>query len=606
MLFPVLLLAQSAALAPPLVVTASRLPPLSSAIRIDGATLDSSGSVAAAAASVPNLFITQPGGRSGFAAATLDGADPNFTLVLFDGVPINNATSSRGGAVNLAEIGSFGLASLDLLPAQLSAVHGSGALAGVLAITPRGPADRLEFTAQGGGISRGGHTLAAGLSGPIGGGWGASLTGQIDDDGTPTLLARFVARTAVLRVVRDGGADRLLLRFNDVDAAGFPDASGGALLADRRVAEQRRAREFLASVRTRRMLADGLALDLNASWLGRSDSIASPGVAGAASNAAGLPATTDATRYDRLLGQASLAWSAGATQLAAGIEGSSERGRSKGELDFGFFALPTAYRLDRSAWAGFAEIASRAGAVSGSGAVRVDRIGNLKARLSGRIAAAANLGGGWRLEASAGRSFKAPSFYALANPLVGNPALRPESGQRGDVALIWQQDGTSLRLGGFVARYRDLIDFVFQPAPALVNRGRVAVDGVSASLVQQLGDVQFDLAAQHIWPRDQAGGPGLLLRPRWRANAAVRWQATERLAVNLRAGHVGARDDESVPGRRQRLSPYVQLAADARWQATEALAIRLAADNLLDADWQDAAGFPAPPLRLRLLASVRL
>jgi outer membrane receptor for ferrienterochelin and colicin len=104
----------------------------------------------------------------------------------------------------------------------------------------------------------------------------------------------------------------------------------------------------------------------------------------------------------------------------------------------------------------------------------------------------------------------------------------------------------------------------------------------------------------------QAGGPGLLLRPRWRANAAVRWQATERLAINLRAGHVGARDDESVPGRRQRLSPYVQLAADARWQATEALAIRLAADNLLDADWQDAAGFPAPPLRLRLLASVRL
>jgi vitamin B12 transporter len=606
MLLTTLLLAQSAALAPPLVVTASRLSPPANVIQIDGATLDAAGSVAAAAAGVPNLFITQPGGRSGFAAATLDGADPNFTLVLFDGVPINNATSSRGGAVNLAEIGSFGLASLELLPAQLSAVHGSGALAGVLAITPRGPADRLEVTAQGGGISRGGHTLAAGLSGPIGGGWGASLTGQIDDDGTPTPLARFVARTAVLRVVRDEGADRLLLRFNDIDAAGFPDASGGALLADRRVAEQRRAREYLAAVRTRQQLGDGVAIDLNASWLGRSDSIASPGVAGGASNPAGLPASTDATRYDRLLGQASLAWTAGATQIAAGIEGSNERGRSTGELDFGFFALPTAYRLDRSAWAGFAEIASSADAVSASGAVRVDRIGSLKARLSGRIAAAADLGHGWRLEAWAGSSFKAPSFYALANPLVGNPALRPESGRRGDAALIWQQDGTRLRLGGFVARYRDLIDFVFQPAPALVNRGRVAVDGVSASLAQQLGDVQFDLAVQHIWPRDQAGGLGLLLRPRWRANAAVRWQAAEWLAISLRAGHVGARDDESVPGGRQRLSPYVQVAADARWQATDALAIRLAADNLIDAEWQDAAGFTAPPLRLRLLASIRL
>jgi outer membrane cobalamin receptor len=144
----VLMLAQLAATAPPLVVTASRLPPVSAPIRIDAETLDSSGSVASALAGVPNLFIAQPGGRSGFAAATLDGADPNFTLVLFDGVPINNATSSRGGAVNLAEIGSFGLAGIDLLPAQLSAVHGSGALAGVLAITPRAPADRLELIAH--------------------------------------------------------------------------------------------------------------------------------------------------------------------------------------------------------------------------------------------------------------------------------------------------------------------------------------------------------------------------------------------------------------------------------------------------------------------------
>jgi vitamin B12 transporter len=602
----VLMLAQLAATAPPLVVTASRLPPVSAPIRIDAETLDSSGSVASALAGVPNLFIAQPGGRSGFAAATLDGADPNFTLVLFDGVPINNATSSRGGAVNLAEIGSFGLAGIDLLPAQLSAVHGSGALAGVLAITPRAPADRLELIAQGGGITRSGHTLAAGVSGPIGGGWGGSLTGQIDDDGTPTPLARFVARTAVLRVVRDSGGDRLLLRFNDIDSAGFPDASGGALLATRRLAETRRARELLAAARTRQIVGAGLILDLNANWLGRSDTLASPGVAGAASNPGGLPASTDETRYDRLIGQASLAWTAGTTQIAAGIEGSNEHGRSSGKLDFGFFALPTAYRLDRAAWAGFAEIASRAGAVAGQGALRVDRIGRLKARLSGRVAAAVDLGDGWRVETSAGSSFKAPSFYALANPLVGNPALRPESGRRADVALMWQQDRTRVRLTGFVARYRDLIDFIFQPAPALVNRGRVAVDGISARLAQQLGDVQFDLAVQHIWPRDTAGGSGLLLRPRWRANVAVRWQVTNRLAANLRAGQVGARDDESVPGGRQRLSAYGQLAADARWQATDALAIRLAADNLLDGDWQDAAGFPAPPLRLRLLASVRL
>ncbi|MBC2669771.1 TonB-dependent receptor plug domain-containing protein [Novosphingobium piscinae] len=606
MLLSALLLAQSATTPPPLVVTASRLPPPTSAVRIEGPELDSAGSVAAVLAGVPQLFVAQAGGRSGFAAPTLDGADPNFVLVLFDGVPINNATSSRGGAVNLAEIAGFGLAGIELLPAQLSAVHGSGALAGVLALNPRGPTERPALTVRAGVMTQGGQTLGAALSGPLGGGWGATLTGQSDDDGSPTPLTRFEAHTALLRVARGDSGHRLLLRFNAVESAGFPDASGGALLARRRLAEQRRAREWLGAVRTRQALGPGLVLDLNASWLNRRDTIDSPGVAGGASNPAGLPASLDTTRYDRLLGQASLAWTGGTTQFAAGIEGGHERGRSAGQLDFGGFALPTAYRLDRRSWAGFVELASRIGAVSGSAALRVDRIGDLKARLSGRIAATAVLGRGWRLESAAGTSFKAASFYALANPLVGNPALRPETGRRADLTLIWQQAGTRVRLGGFVARYEDLIDFVFQPAPALVNRGRVAVDGLSASLAQQLGPVGFDLAVQHVWPRDRAGGPDLLLRPRWRANAALRWQASPRLVVNLRAGQVGARDDESVPGGRQRLAPYVLAAADARWQATERLAVRLAADNLLDAGWQDAAGFPAPPLRLRLLADVTL
>lgn len=606
MLLGLLLLAQSsAAVAPPVVVTGSRLPPLTAPITLDANRLDGAGSLAQALAGVPQLFIAQPGGRSGFAAPTLDGADPNFTLVLFDGVPINNATSSRGGAVNLAEIGSIGLAGISLLPANLSAVHGSGALAGVIALTPAEPGERLVAIVQAGGITRGGLSAGALVSGPLGGGWGASLSGQIDDDGTPTPQAHFVARTALLRLSRDGGADRLLLRLNDISARGFPDASGGAMRAVRRGVDVRGAREWLAAVRTRQALADGVTLDLNASWLGRDERLTSPGVAGAAANPFGLPASRDATRYDRFLGQASLAATLAGVRLAAGIEGSHERGRSQGALDFGAFAVPTAYRLERGAWAGFAEAAASSGSLSATGAVRVDRIGALKARLSGRLAGAVALGGGWRVEASAGSSFKAPSFYALANPLVGNPALRPESGHRADVALAWGDDRSRLRLSAFASGYRDLIDFVFQPAPRLINRGAVAVEGVAASAHHQAGPISLDLAVQHLWPRDAAGGPALLLRPRWRANAALNWAVDRRLSLGLNAGHVGARDDESLPTGRQRLSPYVAVAADARWQASDAVQIRLAADNLLDSDWQDAVGFPAPPLRLRLLASAR-
>jgi outer membrane cobalamin receptor len=583
---------------PPVQVIASRLPAPAPAIVLSGDALAGPGTLAQALAQVPQLYVPQPGGRSGFAGPQLDGADPNFTLVLLDGVPLNNATSSRGGAVNLHEISSLGISRVEVQPAQLSAVHGSGALAGVIALQLPLPEAQGRFTAALGGISRGGASAAAGWQGGLAGRWRAQVQGEWADDGQPTPLTGFRQRGGLLRLVKDDGGDRLLLRFNSIDSQGFPDGSGGARLAVRRQAEQRAGQEWLAALRTRQPLAPGLLLDVNASWLGRHDRVDNPGVA-APPGGQGLPGSSGTTRYDRLLGQASLALSRPGWQLALGAEAGQERGRDTSRLLFGSFALPTAFLLQRTSWAGFAELAGQQGAASATAALRVDAIGDLAPRLSARLAARWQLAPGWQLAASAGSSFKAPSFYALANPLVGNPALAPERGRRADVALLWTQPGTTLRLGGFASEYKGLIDFVFQPVPRLINRGRLAVPGVFASLAQDVAPgLSFDLSVQHIWPRDPAGAP-LLLRPRWRANAALHWAVDARLRINARLGQVGARLDESLPGGAERLAPYLLAGADARWQASPALAVTLAVDNALDARFEDAAGFPGAPLRLR-------
>jgi hypothetical protein len=67
MLLPALLLAQSATFAPPLIVTASRLPPLTSAIQFGTNSLDSAGSVAATAGNViwlpPTCTVQAPAWR---------------------------------------------------------------------------------------------------------------------------------------------------------------------------------------------------------------------------------------------------------------------------------------------------------------------------------------------------------------------------------------------------------------------------------------------------------------------------------------------------------------------------------------------------------------
>ena len=51
---------------------------------------------------VPGVFVDQAGGRGGVSSIYLRGADPNFTLILLDGVRLNDPNNSRGGSFNLS------------------------------------------------------------------------------------------------------------------------------------------------------------------------------------------------------------------------------------------------------------------------------------------------------------------------------------------------------------------------------------------------------------------------------------------------------------------------------------------------------------------------
>jgi outer membrane cobalamin receptor len=53
---------------------------------------------------VPGMNLLSSGARAGVTNAYVRGSDPNFTLVLLDGIPLNDATELQGGAVNLEEL----------------------------------------------------------------------------------------------------------------------------------------------------------------------------------------------------------------------------------------------------------------------------------------------------------------------------------------------------------------------------------------------------------------------------------------------------------------------------------------------------------------------
>ena len=79
---------------------------------------------------VPGLHVDQRGGRGGIGSVYLRGADPNFVVVMIDGISVNDPTNSRGGSFNLAALDVANIERIEILRGSASAVYGSDAMAG--------------------------------------------------------------------------------------------------------------------------------------------------------------------------------------------------------------------------------------------------------------------------------------------------------------------------------------------------------------------------------------------------------------------------------------------------------------------------------------------
>ncbi|HTM22839.1 MAG TPA: TonB-dependent receptor, partial [Kofleriaceae bacterium] len=124
-----------------------------------------------------------------------------------------------------------------------------------------------------------------------------------------------------------------------------------------------------------------------------------------------------------------------------------------------------------------------------------------EAHPSPRLAARAALAPALAIKASAGRYFRAPTVVELYGDrgwLVGNPALRAETGENADLGLVWAPDrrlGAADRLyaevAGFAARPRDTIVYVPTAglAAAPLNLGGARILGVEAAASARLGAV---------------------------------------------------------------------------------------------------------------------
>ncbi|HYG89672.1 MAG TPA: TonB-dependent receptor [Azospirillum sp.] len=562
---------------------------------------------------VPGLSIDQPGGPGGVSSVYLRGTDPNHALVLIDGIRTNDPTNTRGGSFDFSTLDPLTIERIEVVRGPLSSVYGSDAIGGVInVITREGRA--FQQNALAGGIGTEGYKRGgAQTSGPITESLRFALTAGILDHGHAVEGSGLINRTVTAKVHSAPRSDtRLTLvgRFADTDAKSFPDDSGGPRFAVRRESDHRAIQEATLGGSIDHPLTDWWRLDVGAGFSWRTEDTDSPGVAPGIRDPFGIPPNTTDNRYRRLTFTAANRFEPiKGVRLALGGGIERESGTSTGVLEPApGFALPTRFELDRNIGNVFGEVEYTLGTLVVSAGTRMDLPQGFDTAVSPRIGALYRLDGtGTTFKANWGKGFRLPSFFSLGNPIVGNPDLRPEKSTGWDVGVVqdFAEGRASVGITYFWNRVKSLIDFEEGPPPRLVNRSAATSRGIELTANWQVTPT-FLARGQVTYTRtavDDSDEP-LRNRPKWRGGGEVRWRPLEEWEFGASVVRVGSVPDSSIPTGDLRLAPYTTVGATATWSPHPNLQLQLAIENLLDADYEEAVGFPAPGRQVR--AAVRV
>lgn len=250
-------------------------------------------------------------------------------------------------------------------------------------------------------------------------------------------------------------------------------------------------------------------------------------------------------------------------------------------------------------WSSFGQMFWDAGPVSFDLGLRHDDNDAFGAETTLRAASAVDLGERVRLRASYGEGFRAPSLGDLYFPGFGNPDLQPETSESVEVGLDWTL-GTGgstagswkLSLAGYSTDLENLILFDFvRSLPFNIGKARsrgveLEVDWNGAALPGRPAG-RLSLAYQD--PEDLTTGEQLLRRPERSASLLLAGRPTDSTSLSLVVAHVGERPDLGGVT----LYSYTTVELGGSWRWTERIEPYLRVENLLDEEYEEAAGFPA-------------
>ena len=560
---------------PEIVVTATRIDTIAAetpgARAITEADIERRGAVFAAdiLTDVPGLSVYRAG-FGGVTSVRMRGAAQDKSLILIDGVPVNDPSQPAGG-FDFAGFDLGDIERIEVLSGPQSSLWGSDAIGGVIAFTSR-ELDGVAAEAEAGsfdirrgrlqaGIAAEAYALGAFISRYESEGISAAANGTEADgfDGTLWgLNGRYAFSDRVEIDVRLRHADR----FAEIDGFGPVDTLDTTDTTDR-------------SGYVRLSLGEVLGLDHRFTVAG-SDIVRVTD--------SSFPSTYEGER--RLWRWQADSRGAGPVTYAFGVE----REETEAFLNGYSAGLGVDSAFGTLRWEASERLSLHLG-------LRHDSTNVFGAETTGRVSAAYRLDGGFTLSGAWGTGFKTPSvaqsvcdFCFILPGTVVDP-LVPERARGGEIALGWRSaDG---RFDGRATLYRleveDQIDGVFDFGSFefyYVNIDRTRTDGIELEGRAVLGG-GFDLSASYAWTDavDEGAGTPVLRVPKHAGSATLGWMG-ERLSAALTI-----RAEGDMPDSGGTRDGFITANLNTAYDLNDNVTLTLRAENLPDKTYQQLLGY---------------
>jgi vitamin B12 transporter len=552
----------------PVVVTATRVPVradiIASAITVlRGSDLVIRGirTVAEALETVPGAHVVETGSFGGQTSLFMRGGESDYTKVLLDGVPLNEA----GGFIDLAHLTTDNVDRIEIVRGPVSVLYGTDAVTGVVQVFTRTGQGNPRMGAQ----LRGGTYGATHVALDVAGGsrhisYSASVS-QFSADGLYPFNNNYRNTVGIARiqVTPDARTDAsLTYRYGD-DIYHFPtDGTGAPVDSNQSAAE----RGPLLSLSAGRVLGQHLDVRVTAGVKEARLLYNNP------PDAPGQDSFWSRDYVRRATTSTLLNWHArGGASVTGGIEYEDQRQRGTSEFTSSFGTFPDSIRVHRNNTGYFTEAivpAGRAAVTLGSRLDDNSQFGTHATYRGGLVYRLDQV----RLRASVGTGFKEPTFFEnFARGFVrGNPKLNPER------SLSWELgvERGAITVTYFNQRFRDLIEYSPTPVgPDSVNYFNVAgavADGIETSVSTNVGDrvtVSLNYTSLHTRVEKSAApsnpnglfvpGRPLLRRPAHTLAPQLVATLGSRARLIVGVHWVGKRDD--VGAQRVTLPPYTRV-----------------------------------------------